>query len=574
MARRPGDLIQQRWRVERELPPLPGLRRLAAVDTVTGENVEIAEANARSRLLPGAEAAMARTAQRAPTHPAVLPRVVLPTEDGTCLLSVPQAGTLADVTDRMGPDQARDLARWLGPALLAMADPPAGRLLPEEVVLDPAGVPRLALTGIPSAATAIKANPYEAPETARRGPGPGGGLYGLGVILYQGLTGTLPVAAAGSVAPVPPSVLRPQVPAATDRLVLDLLSHDPSRRVTAIQALEPWSGSPPSLPLPVQLPALPSRQVPGVHRPVPRRFQGPWFVQAHPTPPGRSGMALLAARTGLEPASLTAAMERGQPVVVAGLPSETEAGKLAAALERHGIRAEVTTSTGAARSVLWFLSFLTLATAMASLLLNVIGALAFATVALVLAVLAATRPPAPMRTGPARRLHTEPTIATLQERSRALLAALPEASLPEAMAADLRNDLADLEDRLGDLGDTRIRLRQVVEGAQEESTRKALTRALTAGDTAAVETHRAALARLDEVHGHLETVDAEIRDVGQALDRLDVALAAPEARQGEGPADALVRIGRSLDALKAAHAELDDPRARAAAATAHQKATR
>ncbi len=97
------------------------------------------------------------------------------------------------------------------------------------------GATRLTLTGAPLGTVA-----YMAPEVAQgRKADERSDLYGLGVVLYELLTGTLPFMADRSEAliyaavhqpPEPPSRRAPDIPRVLDRVVLKLLAKDPAGR--------------------------------------------------------------------------------------------------------------------------------------------------------------------------------------------------------------------------------------------------------------------------------------------------------------------------------------------------------
>ena len=87
---------------------------------------------------------------------------------------------------------------------------------------------------------------YMAPEQATGAPvGPAADWYAVGVVLYQALTGRLPLIASAesviimkqAIEPTPPRLLVPEVPADLDRLCVDLLKIDPDARPTGREIL-------------------------------------------------------------------------------------------------------------------------------------------------------------------------------------------------------------------------------------------------------------------------------------------------------------------------------------------------
>jgi serine/threonine-protein kinase len=96
------------------------------------------------------------------------------------------------------------------------------------------------LSRVTSSGAAIGTIDYVPPEVARGGDAvPAGDLFGLGVVLYEALTGRLPFArgrvedtlrAIVHEPPVPPRTLRAEIPPALEAAVLRALAKDPARR--------------------------------------------------------------------------------------------------------------------------------------------------------------------------------------------------------------------------------------------------------------------------------------------------------------------------------------------------------
>lgn len=102
-----------------------------------------------------------------------------------------------------------------------------------------AGVSRLTTTR-----TVMGTMAYMAPETVAGLSDERSDLYGLGILLYEMLTGRYPFVGSDATyqklhqRPVPPRALRPEVPEALDRIVMHVLEPDPARRVaTAAEML-------------------------------------------------------------------------------------------------------------------------------------------------------------------------------------------------------------------------------------------------------------------------------------------------------------------------------------------------
>lgn len=81
--------------------------------------------------------------------------------------------------------------------------------------------------------------PYMAPELFKsQSPSPASDLYGLGVVLYEGVTGELPfrgpqrdvIVDVTSRVPPPPRSINPDIPASLNQLICQLLEKDPARR--------------------------------------------------------------------------------------------------------------------------------------------------------------------------------------------------------------------------------------------------------------------------------------------------------------------------------------------------------
>ncbi|MFH1467726.1 MAG: hypothetical protein ABIO70_25290 [Pseudomonadota bacterium] len=563
MARRRGERIGQRWEVLEELSGTSELRRYRLRDLETNAPMDLWEPRASVLLRPGAHQALSAASAASPTAEGALPRFWIPTEQGSVCITPPTDGTLADRHLAFSPQQALDLARWLGPAILDPRGVQRDRVRPEDVVIDAEGAPRLLGLGLPPAEAVLEIPHHTAPEVLRRrGAQTASGLYGLGVILFKALTGAWPVPArnlqdllARGSTPLRPSALRSDLTPDVDVLVQGLLSPDGAQRIEALRALGPWSGPPPTLALErvaSSSEAAPVRagtaMVPTSAAP-PAQQAGGHLVIAEVRDLAPSTRFLVAALAGLDAAAMERAAGRHQGVVVAALRTAADARHMTEQLGAHGIPARVATSLGSGRGLLGFLALAALVTAAGAVLVSPILALALAAVGFFLAIIAFSRPAAALRGGPAPR-HTEiQEAAALQRRVDALAVRLVDTILPTPVAADLRDDLHHLHQRVAELS----------------TSRSGLTRALRAIDHAEAS---------EPLRRSVAAIDREFDEMGDVLDDVEAMLATRFGDEGAGAGDAVGRINQRLTALRAASSELtapDENKRRRAAAAQRQK---
>ncbi len=548
LARRRGERIGVRWELGDELPGTDELRRYRLRDLETQASMELWEPRASVLLRPGVQAAMAQATQSSPTTEAALSRIPVSTEQGKVLITRSTAGSLADRELKLAPAEALELARWLAPAVLDPRATLGGRLRPADVVLDEDGIPRLFSLGLPAADAVLEVPHYTAPEVLRGGaPSAASGLYGLGVMLFRALTGSWPVPAknlqdllARRPEAIRPSTLRPDLPPSVDVLVEGLLSADPHRRVEAVRDLGAHSGSPPRLdlaPAPsVERPRLTAETAAiattAASDPALRPGHNLVVAQVHDLPP--SSRYLIAALAGLDEATIMKASGRKRGVVVAGLAGHEAAESLARSLGSHGIQAEVRRSTSTGRGALFLLSLMAFLTAAPTLLFSPIAALGVAAVGFMLALLAWSRPPRSLQRGPGPIRAALPEAASLQQRIDRQAVRLVGLELPEPVARDIRDDLFQLHQRVDELA----------------RSRRELTRSLHAiDDVEAGEPLRRSVA----------AIDVEFDEMADVLDELEAMIAAQVEASDQPSADALGRLGRKMEALRAARSELNAP---------------
>lgn len=510
--------------------------------------MELWEPRASVRLRPGVEAAIARATVASPTAAAAASRIPVPTEQGKVLITRSTQGSLAERDIRFAPAQAIELARWLAPAVLDPRSTLGGRLRPEDIVLDEEGVPQLLSLGLPAAEAVLEVPHHTAPEVLRgRQPDPAAGLYGLGVVLFRGLTGTWPVPAKNlqdllsrSPDAIRPSTLRPDLPPSVDVLVEGLLSVEPQRRVEAVRDLGAWTGPPPMLDLPTRAvparpkltPASTTLTTTASTAPAERPGHNLVVAQVHDLPP--SARYLVAALAGLDEAQIMRAASRRQGVVVAGLAGLDAADALAQRMGAHGIQAHVRGSTGTGRGALFLLALAAFVTAAPTLLLSPIAALAVASVGFVLALLAWTRPPRSLQRGPGPARAALPEVANLQQRIDRQVVRLVNIELPEPVARDIRDDLFHLHQRVDELAKSRVELTRSLHSIDDAEAGEPLRRSVAA-------------------------IDAEFDEMSDALDELEAVIAARAESRDQPGGDALGRLTQRMDALEAARSELTAP---------------
>lgn len=538
-----------RWELGEELPGSSELRRYRLRDLETDASMELWEPRASVRLRPGVQDAIAAATRASPTADAALSRIPLPTEQGKVLITASTQGSLADRELRLAPAQALELARWLSPAVLDPRSTTGGRLRADDVVLDEAGVPRLLSLGLPAAEAVLEVPHHTAPEVLRgRPPDPASGLYGLGVMLFRGLTGAWPVPAknlqdllARSPDPIRPSTLRPDLPPAVDVLVQGLLSTDPAERVAAVRDLGTWQGPPPVLDLaPRATPERPKLTPPttaitttAATHPAERPGHNLVVAQVHDLPP--SARYLVSALAGLDESRIMRAAHRKQGVVVAGLAGADAAQALAQRLGAHGVQARVRGSINTGRGALFLLALLAFTVAAPAVLLSSIAALAIAALGFVLALLAWSRPPRSLQRGPGPVRADLPEVASLQQRIDRQAVRLVGLELPEPVARDIRDDLFHLHQRVTELARSRGELTRSLHAIDDVEAGEPLRRSVAA-------------------------IDAEFDDMSDVLDDLEAVIAArAEARADASGGDAVGRLTQRMSALRAARSELDAP---------------
>lgn len=473
MALRTGVTLFERFEVHTVAPAQHGLIQARARDRTTGRWLQLVAPDQTARLRPAARERFA-AATAAPPGPALLSRVDVGALDGVPLAMREDGVRPYPRGARMSAQDAWHALRWLAPAVQSAAGALGGELDTRDLALDSQGRLLLAPSGIVRAES-VSALPHHRPPEAweEASPTVAAALYGLGVWLFQVVTGDTPVAAGGrgelqdgQARPRELRTLMPEVPEELAEAIDALVSPIPDRRVAVLADLPGADPARPSLSISTVEPPPPPAPAPSAaaqfSEAADRALLG-WLVVADTSTTTRAARRRLAALAGMDPQVLEDAHMEGEPLpVLEGLRNEASARAAIAPLASAGVplrpqlapdaptgRRVAATGLGGAGLLGLLLGFALLPLGLPYALMAILPATALVVGALFLAV-SAQRDVALLSrlSSAARRMDAAKELGPAQVRLAAARRAVLAPHVPDAVRVDLDEALDRLQDAL------------------------------------------------------------------------------------------------------------------------------
>lgn len=568
-----GDRVGD-WQIVAEAPGEPDVARFRAVDTRTGEPVELLTLRAAAPADHAAFAQLHRALTRA-ADPALARTLAADVTDGRAVVARQplEDGTLADAGGPLDPGRVAAIGARLLPAVVAAGPATQGALTPRDVGMDAAGRPVLAPRGRPGSRIGAGDRKWAAPEAFDgAAPDAAAGLYGLGVMLYLLATGKdpLPPGAKG-VAPSASSVRR-GVPPALDRALALLLDPDPTKRAGALPLLQEAAGDLGDLRAAPRNPAqdevrYTKTATPGASarpdlRPPPSHIErSPAAVVVPARALRRLDPALRSAAAGwaaVSQSTVDALADNGLPLVLDTARTPAEARRRGHELARDsGLPVDVAAPPGCtpwlvaaisspvvpvAALLAWWFAFPVVAATLLSL--GVLLAVTLGWWWLAARQHAAAR--AAFEIAWEERQVRLPELAGARERIAALRRRIATADLPGAASLDLRSALREVEEQLTALAREVRVADEALQRAEIDRLRTRLDGLVREGAAAERDRVARAVADLEEVERRKERALAEITRVDAALDEVDALLGRVSGRMlaeaADAGADALERL--------------------------------
>ncbi|MFT5683237.1 MAG: hypothetical protein ACI8RZ_004168 [Myxococcota bacterium] len=337
-----GDRVLGRFEVGESLPARGELVRWSAVDTTSGESVELHQPTPAVWVRPKAEETFIAARDGLCTAGALQAPIAWGEHGGRPLAAYPTSSDWPAHT--LDGDTLTALAAWLAPAVVAAGSTLSGRLSPTDLAVGSDGVVSLRPDGVARKRSLAVPDLHQAPG---EGTPEQGALYGLGVVLFTAATGSPPFSARTvqdltrqQQTPRAPSSIVPDLPAPLDALILGLLSPHPDQRTAALhglpaskpvvlpQAPPVVEAPPPSRPSVITPPAQT-----GARRDLPK---ADWQVVAQPADLPASIRRRLAAVADIPDGAMEQAAEEGVLLPVGGAKTKAAAEALQARLSISG----------------------------------------------------------------------------------------------------------------------------------------------------------------------------------------------------------------------------------------------